>query len=382
MKPHNLARVAAGMAFLAMSAFAQITTVEGIVKGADGKPVQNAQIKIDRTDIKGSYKTKTDKKGHYIYMGLPMGTYDIAVLVEDKQVDGAKGVRTKPGDPIPVNFDLKNQEASKEQMQKAMETGTMTKEMERGMSAEQKAQMEKELKDRSEKMKKNAALNDSFNAGMTAMQAKQWDQAIASFEKAGEMDPTQTAVWGQLAEAYKNNAEGKTGADFDNNINKSLEAYAKLIALKPDDAGSHNNYALALGKAKKFPEMENELKKAAELDPTQAGKYYYNLGASLVNAGQNDAASEAFKKASEAGYADAYYQYGVTLVSKASIGADGKVTPVPGTVEAFQKYLEVAPTGPYAQQAKDMIQTLGASVETKFNDPNAKKSTPAPKKKK
>ena len=34
--------------------------------------------------------------------------------------------------------------------------------------------------------------------------------------------------------------------------------------------------------------MQAELKKAAELDPPNAGKYYYNLGAMLVNAGQTE----------------------------------------------------------------------------------------------
>ena len=118
------------------------------VKGADGKPVENAQIKMIRTDIKGNYKTKTNKKGHYIYMGLPMGTYDIRCSSKTNRWTERGRVRTKPGDPIPVNFDLKAQQASKEEMQKAMESGTMTKEMERGLTAEQKAQMEKELKER------------------------------------------------------------------------------------------------------------------------------------------------------------------------------------------------------------------------------------------
>jgi hypothetical protein len=62
----NLAVAATGMAFLAVSAFAQITTIEGIVKGPDGNPVQGAEVHITRTDIKGNYKTKTDKKGHYL----------------------------------------------------------------------------------------------------------------------------------------------------------------------------------------------------------------------------------------------------------------------------------------------------------------------------
>jgi tetratricopeptide (TPR) repeat protein len=191
-------------------------------------------------------------------------------------------------------------------------------------------------------------------------------------------------VWAQLGEAYVKLAEGKTGAEFDTTIGKGLQAYSKAIELKPDDPASHNNYALALSKAKKFPEMQAELKKAADLDPPNAGKYYYNLGAVLVNTGQNDAAGEAFKKAIELTptYADAYYQYGVTLVGKAAIGADGKVTPVPGTVEAFQKYLELAPTGQWAPSAKEMLGSLGGSVETKFTDPNAKKNTKTTTKKK
>jgi len=309
-----------------------------------------------------------------------MGTYTISVLVDGKEADKVSGVRTSPGDAKPIDFDLsKSQQttaAKQADMQKAIETGEISKEMARGLTPEQKAQMEKDLKDRSEKMKKRNELNDSFNAGMTAMTAKQYDQAIAAFTKASESDPTQQAVWAQLGEAYVKVAETKTGPEFDANIQKSLEAYNKAIELKPDDPASHNNYALALAKAKKFPEMQAELKKAADLDPANGGKYYYNLGAILVNSGQNDAAGEAFKKAIELTptYADAYYQYGVTLVGKAQIGSDGKVTPVPGTVEAFNKYLELQPTGPYAQPSKDMLATLGSAVDTKFENPNAKKN--------
>ena len=387
MNLRNLAQVAAGMTFLAMSALAQITTIEGDVKGTDGQPVDKAEIQITRTDIKGSYKTKTNKKGHYIYMGLPIGTYNLACMIDGKQMDVVNNVRTSPGDPRPVNFDLQQSAAAnaakQQQMQKAVETGQMSKEMERGLSNEQKAAMEKQMKERSEAMKKNKELNDAFNEGMTAMQAKQYDQAVAGFVKASQLDPSQVAVWANLGDAYGKLAEGKTGPDFDTNIQKSLEAYQKSIELKPDDAASHNNYALALGKAKKFPEMQAELKKAADLDPANGGKYYYNLGAMLVNSGQNDAAGEAFKKATELTptYADAYYQYGVTLVSKAQVDpASGKVTPVPGTVESFQKYLELQPNGPFSQASKDMLATLGGSVDTKYANPNAKKDTTAKKK--
>src|SRR3954470_16177827 len=155
MKFRNLGVAAAGMAFLAVSALAQITTIEGVVKGQDGKPVEKAEIQILRTDIKGSYKTKTDKKGHYLYMGLPMGKYDISIVVDGKTLDSMKNVSTRPGDPIPVNFDLKATQADQAQQQaqmaKAVESGQLTKEMERSLTPEQKAAMEKQIKDQSEK---------------------------------------------------------------------------------------------------------------------------------------------------------------------------------------------------------------------------------------
>ena len=125
-----------------------------------------------------------------------------------------------------------------------------------------------------------------------------------------------------------------------------------------------------------------ELKKAADLDPTNGGKYYYNLGALLVNSGQTGPASDAFKKAIELTptYADAYYQYGISLMGQAKTDSSGKVIPVPGTSEAFQKYLELQPNGQWAESAKGMLASLGATIETNFTDPNAKKA-PAKKKK-
>src|SRR5689334_24106677 len=97
--------------------------------------------------------------------------------------------------------------------------------------------------------------------------------------------------------AYMQASSMKTGADQQAALDKGLEAYTKALELKPDDAAFHNNYALALVKAKKIPEGEAELAKAAQLDPTNAGRYYYNVGAVLVNTGQNEPACVAFKKA-------------------------------------------------------------------------------------
>ena len=388
MKIQTLA-IPAGMALFAFASLAQITGVEGVVKGEDGKPLQGAIIKIHRTDIKGDYATKpTDKKGHYIYNGLPYCKYDLTVWVADKQVDELRGVQTRPGDLQQLNFDLKANktpsaaDANKQALaQQAMQNGQISDELARQLTPEQKKQLQQQIDATVNQRKKNNALNQSYNDGIAALEAKQYDAAIENLNKAGELDPNQIAVWSHLAQAYQEQAGTKTGADHDAAVAKAIETYNKALTLKPDDASIHNNYALLLAHSGKFPDATAELEKAAQLEPANACKYYYNLGALYTNAGQVEPALDNFKKAiaADPNCADAYYQTGINLMAKVTTTPDGKMVPVAGTTEAFQQYLKLKPDGPYAQSAKDMLTTLGSTVDNNYKNPNA---PPPPKKKK
>jgi tetratricopeptide (TPR) repeat protein len=362
-----------GVVLFSMAASAQTSSLSGEVKDEDGKPLVGAWVMIERTDIKGNYKVKTNKKGEYFHAGLPLGTYNIRLEVDGKVRDQVKGVRTRLGDPLPINFDLQGQKKKTQEVQAAAATGTLTKEQERSMSAADKAAMEKALKEREQSLQKNKALNDSFVGGMEALKAQKYDDAVAAFTKASEMDAKQHVVWANLAEAYFGQAKSKTGDEQMALMNKGFEAYSKALELKPDDAGYHNNYALALARGKKFPEAQAELTKAAQMDPANAGRYYYNLGALLVNNQQLEPAEDAFKKAiaADPNYADAYYQYGICLISKAKTTADGKVIPEPGTKEAFEKYLALKPDGPNAESSKGMLATLGGQIATEYKNPDA-----------
>jgi len=377
MKYRNVALPALGILFCAVAGFAQTSSMEGNVKGEDGQPLKGALIKIERIDIKGNYPVKTDKKGHYYYGGLPLGTYKITLVVDGKDIDFVNNVRTRLGDPVVNDFDMQALAKKRHAMNQAAETGQLSKDQERGMSAADKAAFDKANKEREKVMAKNKALNEAFNGGKQALEAKQYDVAIAQFNKAAELAPDQSVVWANLGDAEIAMAKTKTGAEHDDALAKGMEAYQKTLTIKPDDAGVHNNYALALAQAKKFDEAQAELAKAAQLDPPNAGKYYYNLGALLVNNNQTDQAGEAFKKAIEAdpNYADAQYQYGIMLIGKAKLGDDGKYQPVPGTREAFEKYLQLKPDGPFAESAKSMLATLGGSVDTSYQNPAAQKKT-------
>ena len=106
MKFRNLVVASTGALLMAVTSFAQISAIEGDVKGEDGQPAVKAVIKLTRTDIKGNYHCETNKKGHYFYNGLPLGIYNITVEINGKEMDGVNNVRTRLGDPTPVNFDL------------------------------------------------------------------------------------------------------------------------------------------------------------------------------------------------------------------------------------------------------------------------------------
>jgi len=343
--------------------------ITGDVKGPDGKPLANAQIQIVRTDIKANYKVKTDKKGHYVYAGLPMGTFNVSVEVDGKVADQMNGVRTNTAMPTDIPFDLAKSAAA------AAGAAAEAPEANRAMSAKDKAEFEKQKKAQEEALAKNKALNDAFNAGKDAVTAKNWDAAVDNFEKASAMGPEQHVVWSNLADAYLNRADMRTGADKQADLDKGIAAYAKAIMLKPDDPAYHNNYALGLAKAKKFDEAQAELTKAAQLDAVNAGKYYYNLGAVYVNTGQAEPAGAAFKKAIDIdpSYADSYYQYGLYLIGKATTTPDGKIVPPDGTADQFQKYLAMRPDGQFADAAKAMLQSMGSTVDTSFSKPGAKK---------
>jgi tetratricopeptide (TPR) repeat protein len=370
-----------GFAFLllAVPSFAQMTTVEGEVKGPDGKPLnaKGAKVHFDRTDIKGSYDVNVDKKGHYGHYGLPMGTYDLTVVVDGQTKDQMKGVKTQYSGPQTVNFSLVPKEG---------EGGLpATSDAEKGMTKAEKEAFEKANKTREAQLAKNKELNDAYTTGKNALEAKQYDQAIEAFTKASTLDDKQVVVWSGLADAYVASAALKP-AEAAGLYDKGFEAYRKAIELKPDDAAYYNNFAIALAKDKKLEDAKTNLDKAAQLDPPGAGKYFYNMGALLVNGGQNDAAGEEFKKAvgADPNYADAQYQYGVFLASKATTDPSGKIIALPGTTDALQKYVDLkgapcasatatsAPPGcELVASAKDLITQLGGTVSTTFQNPNA-----------
>ena len=162
-----------------------------------------------------------------------MGTYNITVEVDGKEMDGVNGVRTRLGDPTPVNFDLQKiaQNAccpagAGDCRSQRCRSGSQQRAGTRH-DQEQKEAFDKAIKDREASMKKNKELNDAFNAGLAALQAKDYATAITNLTKASELDPKQVAVWAQLADAYVQSAKSKTGPEFDATMGKGSKLTAR-----------------------------------------------------------------------------------------------------------------------------------------------------------
>jgi tetratricopeptide (TPR) repeat protein len=349
-------------------------TVKGVCKDLEGKPIADAVVLYANQDTGIKYSLKTNKKGEYFSLGVTPGSYNVTLY---KTADDAKAnkelFRVSKFQVAPtentLDFDLK-----KEAENAAKGTGLTPEQIKQMQEAQEKAKKENNT---------IKALNEKIVASNTAMKAGDFDAAITTLTEATQMDDARDVIWAQLADAYRMSALKQTDpAEKSKRLTEAVTDYHKALDLKqksmeaankkdPEDnkrlAAYYNNLGEAASKSGKLDDAVKAYTQAVQLNPEGAAGYYYNIGAVLTNAGKVDEAIAAFDKslAADPNKADAYYQKGVNLIGKATLQGDKMVAP-PGTAEAFNKYLELAPTGPYADVSKQMLASIGASVETGF----------------
>jgi len=376
-----------GLVLLAScAAWAQTTTLEGDVKDENGQPLKGALIVLNRTDIKGHYQVKTDKKGHWLYTGLPFGVYDVELQIDGKMLDKVNGVHSSYSDSKPIDFNLKAVKETQAAAQQANQSGELTEQQSKSMTKEQKEALEAQLKKNSEISKKNKALNDAYNGAQDsikmaaadtdpAKKVADYQSAIDNLNKASAMDANQVAIWNTLGDAYRGLGRAQAGDERNKSYDMAIDAYKKSLAIK-EEAGVYNEIGNLYGAEKKFPEATEALTKAAQLDPALAAKAYFNMGANLVNGGQPAQAAQFFKKATDAdgNYAEAWYQYGSLQMMQGTVDpkTGAQIYP-PDTATALKKYLDLQPSGPHAAEATAMLQAMGEKVETKVTVPQTKK---------
>jgi tetratricopeptide (TPR) repeat protein len=373
-------------ALLPASLLAQATTasVHGHVNNAAGVALPNGQVKFttdknaEPKDRKFKNIFEIDSNGDYKGTGIAPGDY-LAVIAYDKNdsVD-YQLVTLKAGDDKTVDFDM----TRKEYMDK--------------MSPEDRAKLEEYKKHMGETLNANktiANLNTTLKQVHDDLASKtpNYDQDVQLMQQATTQKPDEALLWFNLGGVLTSSADAavkqarinKTAWQSDDTITKryndGIDAYRKGIELNaaskkplPADAGiAWNSIGNAEAKLGKLPEAQDAFENAVKLAPASAGMVYGNEAAVLFNSGQGDAAAAAADKAiaADPNRADPYYIKGQTLVAKATVDKAGKIVAPPGCVEAYQKYLELDPDGPHAQDVKDILGSMGETVNTKYKAP-------------
>jgi tetratricopeptide (TPR) repeat protein len=361
----------------ASPAFAQDTTsVKGVAKDAQGKPIAGATVEWVSKETGRKYDLKTNNKGEYFSLGVAPGHYNVALIGTDKKEIFHVNGFTLTGDEGTLDFDMQKEAANAAK-------GA-------GLTPEQLKQQQEQQAKVSQENNTIKGLNEKLAAAKTAADAGDFDTAIAQVTQATQMDPSRDLLWAKLGDyELSSTAKLTDPAEKTKRYDTAVTDYQKAVDIrqkaldaaptpKPADATKtlaslYNNKGKAEAQLGKTDDAVKSYNQAAQLDPAGAGMYYFNLGAILTNANtKNDeqmrkAAAEAFDKAiaADPNRADAYYWKGTNLIGAATLQGDKMVAP-PGTAEAFQKYLELQPTGPHAEEAKAMLQGLGASVETSY----------------
>jgi tetratricopeptide (TPR) repeat protein len=398
------------LALSAVAASAQTGQLRGhvLLRQADGTSIKAADVIIDvyRTDLSGAYHTKTDKKGEFVFAGLPfVGRYIIAASLPNAAPTYQAGVRVgqdidfelvlNPGDGRKLTLDEIKKMQATSGGETAGATGGGTE------SAADKAKREELLKKNEEIANANKKAEDtnkvvgeSFKAGNTALAAKNYEEAIKQYDVGLAADPDQAALLTNKAAALKalgvdkynaaiqskDDAAKTAGidaakADFKNAAESSDKAFELIkkepAVTDPNDQKRHdaNKYAALSVRAEAYRlyVSKGDSTKAdagtaafqdyiaAETDPAKKSKAQLDLAQMLLDAGAGDKAFAEYQKilATQPDDADANLGAGLALFST------GDKTKYQEAANFLQHFVDKAPdTHKFKNDAKAILAEL------------------------
>ena len=135
---------------------------------------------------------------------------------------------------------------------------------------------------------------------------------------------------------------------------------------------AHSALGEVYARSNKPTDAQNEYDLAAKTNPPKAGFYLTNEAVVFSQVGNADAQAAAADKAIVADPKNPilYYLKGQALAGKITVDAkSGAYIVPPGCIEAYQKYLELAPTGQFAAEAKAIIDETNTKVKSTYKAP-------------
>jgi tetratricopeptide (TPR) repeat protein len=398
------------LALSAVAASAQTGQLRGhvLLRQADGTSIKAADVIIDvyRTDLSGAYHTKTDKKGEFVFAGLPfVGRYIIAASLPNAAPTYQAGVRVgqdidfelvlNPGDGRKLTLDeIKKMQASSGG-ETAGATGGGTESAADKAKREELLKKNEEIANANKKAEEaNKVVGESFKAGNTALAAKNYEEAIKQYDVGLAADPDQAALLTNKAAALKARGVDKYNAaiqskddaaktagidaakaDFKNAAESSDKAFELIkkepAVTDPNDQKRHdaNKYAALSVRAEAYRlyVSKGDSTKAdagtaafqdyiaAETDPAKKSKAQLDLAQMLLDAGAGDKAFAEYQKilATQPDDADANLGAGLALFST------GDKTKYQEAANFLQHFVDKAPdTHKFKNDAKAILAEL------------------------
>lgn len=375
------------------------------LKQPDGTkvPLADAVIDVYRVDVAGKYNTKTNKKGEFIFAGLPyVGTYVVAVSQPTVRPDWLPNVKAGRE----VDYDLEvtpgdGRRLTYEEIKSQMAVGSSPATAGTKESAADKAKREEIEKKNAELEAKNAKVTKSnevvsrvFTTGNAALLAKNFDEAIKLYEEGLAADPVQPALLINEARAYTGRGVARYNAavtspdeaarttgiesaksDFRAASISAAKAVDLIKGLTPPTeaealtrfnnnklaAFTVNAEAMRLFVSKADPSQADAGLAAfkdyiaLETDPVKKAKAQLDAGQMLLDAGAVDKAFIEYKSilATEPDNADANLGAGLSLF------ASGDKAKYQDAANYLQHYVDVAPdTHKFKADAKAILAEL------------------------
>jgi len=364
---------AALFSMLAPRAAAQTGTVSGQVMDVNGKPWGGLTVQVE-SDQGAKQTAKTDNDGKYSIPGLRAGVYTVTIIAfpppNDKQpAYGFAKVRVESGGEAKADANFKEimskQGAAVQEQVKKQEEAKVKYEGLKAHFTAGNAILDQEKAAKAELQKAPADQRDAAKQKVSDLADQAAKEFKAAQESAGEKDTNLHLLWAKLGEAYDTAGRNEEAA----------QAYQQAIAAKPDVPGYYNNLGNVLARMGKIDDAKAAYTKSAELDPPNAATAWKNFGISLYNANRLGDAVEPLQKSVELDpkNAQAWRLLGASLVYKMTIKKVGdKEVPVfaPGTIEAYQKAIELDPNGPEGALAKaglEQLQQMAPGIDLKVN---------------
>jgi len=293
------------VASASMTTFAQTGELRGqvMMKQADGQtvPLADAQIDVFRTDMSGKYNTKTNKKGEFVFAGLPfVGTYTVAVSHPTAAPNWLAGVR--PGREAPVEITVTPGDGKRftyEEIKaaggdKPPAPGSGGSSSSSGSSAAEKAKIEEMKKKNAEIEAANKKIseanevvgrtfktgNEALAAAGTASKANNSDEAIAkytaavtSYDEGLAADADQPAILTNKAVALKGRGVERFNAAIRSKTLDDAAKNAMLQSAKDDFKAAAEASTKAVTMIKALP---------APTDPAEVQRYNGNKYAAML----------------------------------------------------------------------------------------------------